>query len=156
MSLEKFLILAKKNTYANENIKKQPSSRLKSNDYEFSQITDGDNYLYHDTYFGGENFIGEEVVYKNEQPIWGMNYYGNTIDKNLSEEAMDNALRPALMLVGNDNSVLPVRGPKSFTNKNYKYSFESKGTIENFSGTEKIFKNDNLIFVLHCHGGLIK
>ena len=43
--------------------------------------------------------MGEEVVYEgdSEKPIWGMNYYGVTLDQNISEEAMDKALRPALM-----------------------------------------------------------
>ena len=47
--------------------------------------------------------MGEEVVYCNsDRPVWGMNYYGVTLDDSLGEEAMDNALRPALMKVGED------------------------------------------------------
>ena len=47
--------------------------------------------------------MGEEVVYCNDEtPIWGMNYYGITIDETLSEEAIDKALRPALMAIGQD------------------------------------------------------
>jgi len=57
--LKKFLIEAKKETYANENVKQKKSSRLKSRDYEYKK----DNMIYHDTFFGGTNFIGEEVVY---------------------------------------------------------------------------------------------
>ena len=57
--IEKFLIEAKKQTYANENAPKIDSSRLNSKDYEYKK----DNIIYHDTYFGGTNFIGEEVVY---------------------------------------------------------------------------------------------
>ena len=55
--------------------------------------------IYHDTYFGGTNFIGEEVVYIDNQTYWAMNYYGTTLDETLGEEAMDIALRPALMKV---------------------------------------------------------
>ena len=92
--LYSFLMKAKKQTYANENIKKQKSSRNGSHDYEYSS----NNMIYHDTYFGGTNFMGEEVVYEeNDTPIWGMNYYGVTLDQTLSEEAVDKALRPALM-----------------------------------------------------------
>lgn len=47
--------------------------------------------------------MGEEVVYCNDEtPIWGMNYYGITIDETLSEEAIDKALRHALMAIGQD------------------------------------------------------
>lgn len=38
------------------------------------------------------NLWDEEVVYFNEEtPIWGMNYYGITLNESLSEEAMDKA-----------------------------------------------------------------
>ena len=40
-----------------------------------------------------------------------MNYYGITIDENLSEAAVDNVLRPALMKVGEDD-IISVRGLK--------------------------------------------
>lgn len=62
--------------------------------------------IYHDTYFGGTNFIGEEVVYIDNQTYWAMNYYGTTLDESLGEENMDKALRPALMKVGEDNTVI--------------------------------------------------
>ena len=148
--LYSFLIEAKKQTYANENIKKEASSRKGSNDYEYSK----DNMTYHDTFFGGLNFIGEEVVYKDDIPVWGMNYYGTTLDEKFSEEAMDKALRPALMQVGNDD-IIPVRGPKRFINGEYEYKFEVIGNLNNFNGKETVFKNNNKIFELICHSGKI-
>lgn len=146
-----FLIEAKKQTYANENIEKVSSSRVGSHDYEYS---DG-NMTYHDTYFGGTNFMGEEVVYEqDETPIWGMNYYGVILDESLSEEAMDKALRPALMQVGSD-STIPVRGPKEYDNGEYKYIFDVTGDLTRFNGEETIYKNNHKIYVLKCHGGKI-
>ena len=59
IKIEDFLIEAKKQTYANETIEKAKSTRQNSKDYEYKK----DNMVYHDTYFGGTNFIGEEVVY---------------------------------------------------------------------------------------------
>jgi hypothetical protein len=107
--LYKFLIEAKRQTYANANVEKVNSSRKGSHDYHYQN----DKMIYHDTYFGGTKFMGEEVVYYGEDtPIWGMNYYGITIDESLSEEAMDKALRPALMMVGEDIDVIPVRAQK--------------------------------------------
>lgn len=100
MNLTDFLIKAKKQTYANEKIEKVNASRLGSNDYEYEEIINGKRMKYHDTYFGGTKFMGEEVVYLAENlPEWGMNYYGVTLDEKVSEEAMDKALRPALMKV---------------------------------------------------------
>lgn len=149
--LENFLIEAKKQTYANANVKRVTSSRLNSVDYEYKN----DNMLYHDTYFGTTNFIGEEVVYQDNKVLWAMNYHGITIDDSLSESAMDNALRPALMLVGEDD-IIPVRGPKEFINGEYKYTFEVEGDLDNFQGIETIYKNNTKIYELRCSGGLIK
>ena len=147
-----FLIEAKKQTYANGSIEKSESTRLGSKDYEYKK----GNMIYHDTYFGGTKFIGEEMVYcGTDAPKWGMNYHGVTFDMNLSEETMDKALRPALMQVGNDKDILPVRGPKKFENDGYVYTFNSEGTIENFIGVEEIYKDNKLIYRLECHGGYI-
>lgn len=147
-----FLIEAKKSTYANGTAEKIESSRLDSKDYEYKK----DNMLYHDTYFGGTNFIGEEVVYIDNKIYWAMNYYGVTLDENLGEEAMDNALRPALMQVGVSENIIPVRGPREYKNGDFKYTFEVSGDLTNFSGIETIYKNDKKIYELKCNGGLIK
>lgn len=149
--LENFLIEAKKQTYANASVEHTASSRLNSVDYEYKN----DNMLYHDTYFGTTNFIGEEVVYQDNKVLWAMNYHGITIDDSLLESAMDNALRPALMLVGEDD-IIPVRGPKEFVNGAYKYNFKVEGDLDNFEGIETIYKNNTKIYELRCSGGLIK
>lgn len=152
-----FLVYAKLNTYANSNAEKINSSRAGSKDYHFEEIIEGEKMTYHDTYFGGTRFMGEEVVYRStNSPKWGMNYYGITLDESLSEEAMDKALRPALMKVGEDSSVLPVRGPSKLENQGYTYTFKSIGTIENFTGIEEIYKEGKLIYQLKCHGGMIE
>lgn len=151
-NIKEFLIEAKKQTYANEKVEKVSSSRYESKDYEYKK----DNMIYHDTYFGGTNFIGEEVVYLDDKIYWAMNYYGVNLDETLGEEAMDSALRPALMLVGEDNNVIPVRGPKEFINGEYKYTFEVDGNLDYFCGIEIIYKNDKKIYELRCNGGLIK
>lgn len=150
-SFYQFLIEAKKQTYANEQGKKCNSTRNGSHDYEYSC----EGFTYHDTYFGGVDFMGEEIVYLKDTPIWGMNYYGITLDPTFSEEAIDKALRPALMQVGKDN-ILPVRGPKEFINGEYKYTFEVTGELNWFEGEEIIYKNNHKVYCLKCHGGKIK
>lgn len=149
--IKEFLIEAKKQTYANENVERAKSSRLHSKDYEYKK----ENMIYHDTYFGGTNFIGEEVVYVDNEVYWAMNYYGVTLDDTLGEEAMDKALRPALMMVGKDD-IIPVRGPKEFNNGEYQYTFDVKGDLNDFNGVETIYKNNVKIYELRCNGGLIR
>ncbi len=151
MNLNEFLIEAKKQTYANASGEKIASTRLNSKDYEYKK----DNYIYHDTYFGGTKFLGEEVVYIDNNIYWGMNYHGITMDESLGEKAMDNALRPALMLVGTDDTI-PVRGPKEYINGEYKYTLDVDGNLDDFNGIETIYKNDKIIYQLRCSGGLIK
>lgn len=152
IDLHNFLIEAKKETYANENVEKVKSTRRGSHDYEYTK----DNWTYHDTYFGGTDFQGQEVVYQQEDtPIWGMIYYGRTLDESLSEEAMDKALRPALMQVGQDD-VIPVRGPKEFENQGYQYTFKVTGDLTNFEGEETIEKEGNKVYTLKCRGGIIR
>lgn len=151
--LYEFLIEAKKQTYANASVEKVNPSRKGSYDYHHKN----DKMIYHDTYFGGTKFMGEEVVYYGDDtPIWGMNYYGITIDELLSEEAMDKVLRPALMMVGEDTDVIPVRGPKNYQNGEYEYNFSVSGNLENFEGIETIHKGKTKIYELKCHGGIIK
>lgn len=152
IDLHNFLIEAKKETYANENVEKVKSTRRGSHDYEYTK----DNWTYHDTYFGGTDFQGQEVVYRQDDtPIWGMIYYGKTLDESLNEEAMDKALRPALMQVGQDD-VIPVRGPKEFENQGYQYTFKVTGDLTSFEGEETIEKEGNKVYTLKCHGGIIR
>jgi len=148
--LEAFLKEANSNTYANENVKKTSSLRPGSIDYHFEK---GD-LIYHDTYFGATKFIGEEIVYKNGNPAWGMNYYGFTVSNEISEGLFDAILRPALMSGSGDN--IPVRGPKEFINGEWKYTFNADGDLENFTGIEEISKNGKVVCRLHCHGGFIE
>jgi hypothetical protein len=81
-SLTKFLSAANKATYANKNAPKVTSSRLKSEDYHFEK----DGLIYHDTYFGARDFIGAEIIYKDQEPVWGANYFGFVLDENVNEK----------------------------------------------------------------------
>lgn len=147
--LKKFLKAANKATYANKNATKSSSLRPSSEDYHFEQ----DNLVFHDTYFGSRDFIGEEMVYKNGKPIWGMNYCGFVTNPEISTEEAYSILRPALMQEYDD--ILPVRGPKEFVLENNKYTNKIEGTLDRFLGEENIYINDELVYRCWYHGGLI-
>lgn len=148
--LEVFLREANLNTYANENVKKASPLRPGSSDYHFEK----DDLTFHDTYFGATKFIGEEIVYRNGKPAWGMNYYGFTLNSKISESLFDAILRPALMSGSGDN--IPVRGPKEFISREWRYTFKAEGDLANFTGLEEIHKNDEVVCRLYCHGGFIE
>ena len=40
-------------------------------------------FAYLDSYFGGSDFLGEEVVYYQSAPTWAMNYYGRILEPTL-------------------------------------------------------------------------
>jgi len=148
--LTEFLNAANKATYANKEAAKSASLRPSSEDYHFEQ---GD-LVYHDTYFGARDFIGEEIVYKAEKLVWGMNYYGHVLSPNVSTKDAYTILRPALMQEYDD--ILSVRGPKEFVLENSKYTNKVEGTLDRFFGEENIYLDGELIYRCWYHGGSIE
>ena len=147
--LAKFLDEASKNTYANPLAPKTGSTRDKSEDYHY----DNGEYAYHDTYFGGRNFMGEEIIYKDQKPIWGANYYGFVTSDEMGTNEIYNFLRKALM--EDSGSVIPVRGPVRFENDNWLYEFAADGRLDCFTGEERIKFNGKEVYKCYLHGGLI-
>ena len=149
--LSEFLKKAKKYTYVSEDAKKVASQRPSSKDYEYR---DGP-WTYHDTYFGGIHFIGEEIVYNDNKPLWGMNYNGYVTDATVSEAEIDKSLRGALKQLDYAD-IIPVRGPKNYKIDNYEYRNIVRGTLDRFEGREEVFKDNKSIYYAVFHGGLIK
>lgn len=148
--LAKFLNEANKHSYANKEEKKTVPSRLNSEDYHFEK----DNLIYHDTYFGTRDFIGEEIVYKNEKPVWGANYFGFIIDDEADEKDIYDFLQKALMQ--EYDNIIPVRGPKEFLNGNWLYCFSTSGSLENFVGQEEISLKNKIVYICRISGGFIR
>jgi transcriptional regulator with XRE-family HTH domain len=139
-----FLCRAKRETYA-ANGTKIASSRPSSYDYQY---TEGDC-TYQDSYFGGEKFIGEEVLYHKEIPVFSMNYCGRTLDESFSGAF----LKEVLLLVPKD---YPFRGPFVHQNGDYSYHCIVSGDVEWFQGYEEIFFLNNKVFECNFHGGIIQ
>jgi hypothetical protein len=148
--ISNFLKEANKSTYANKDASKAASTRLRSDDYHFEN---GD-LIYHDTYFGSRDFIGEEVVYKKEVPIWGANYYGYIFSETTNEKELYGFLRKALMQEYADT--IPVRGPEEFVSGEWKYMNKVEGGLERFTGVEEILRSGELLYRCNYHGGLIR
>lgn len=147
--LSRFLDEAHRNTYANKDAPKAASTRDKSEDYHFAQ---GD-LVYHDTYFGDGDFIGEEIVYKIGAPIWGMNYYGYLKSQNVPEKDVYDFLRESLMRYHAD--AVPVRGPSRHHVGAWEYANVTDGNLDRFSGTETISLSGTMVYKCWYHGGLI-
>lgn len=141
----KFLIKAKKNTYAGNSLEEQVSSRPNSHDLIYEE----GNLKYIDTYLGGERFIGEEAVFINNEAVWGMNYNGIEINDKFSSIF----LKQALSMVNED---MPYRGQSKFQDGDYTYICEINGSFEYFSGKEIIYFQDEKCFECCFSGGIIK
>lgn len=139
-----FLIRAKQATYAGKGAE-TASSRVKSHDLIYRE---GD-YMYYDTYLGGDKFAGEEALWISEDPYWSMNYVGRVIGENFSGDF----LKEALLRVPEDK---PFRGPSEYTNGDYSYKCDIDGDYEWFQGYETISYKGAVIYECYFHGGLIK
>ena len=148
--LVNFLNEANKSTYANKDAPKASPSRLKSEDYHFEK----DSLIYHDTYFGSRDFVGEEVVYKDNEPVWGLNYYGFILSETTNEKELYGFLREALMQEYSD--IIPVRGPKNYQSNDWEYNNSADGELDRFTGTEEIYRAGVLVYKCHYHGGFVE
>jgi len=147
--LTSFLNEANKHTYASKDAAKAASLRPSSQDYHYEK----GNLAYHDTYFGARDFIGEEVVYKDEIPVWALNYYGFVLTSDVSEKDVYAVLRRALMQEYDD--IIPVRGPRDYRDGEYAYTNTAEGDLGRFFGTEEIYQKGDAVYRCLYHGGFI-
>ncbi len=140
----KFLIRAKKATYAGKGAGTAPS-RPASHDLRY----DEGPLAYIDTYLGGELFAGEEAIWKDGIPFWSMNYIGRVVAEGLSGDF----LKEAMLLVPEDK---PFRGPERYESGDYTYTCTVDGDTDWFSGREEIFFKGVLVYECLYHGGAVK
>ncbi|MFC1733935.1 DUF5680 domain-containing protein [candidate division KSB1 bacterium] len=145
--LKKFILEASRATYASgdESIKDKQPDESTTIRYESGA------YRFHDNYFGGEPYGGREVVSFDNKPIWMMVYYGLVHENNKIEDVY-----PFLMeSLSNATQEMPYRGPESYENDSFRYENKFTGTMEHFSGTEKIYKDDTCVYEASYIGGLV-
>jgi hypothetical protein len=143
-ALVDFLIKAKQATYAGKGAE-TASSRVRSHDLIYRE----GEYMYYDTYLGGDKFAGEEALWISEIPYWSMNYVGRVTGENFSGDF----LKEALLRVPEDK---PFRGPAEYSNGDYSYQCRIDGDYEWFQGKETISYKGSQIYECYFHGGLIK
>lgn len=139
-----FRLEANRNTYAGFS-NEVSSTRLDSHDFRFEK----GEWTYHDSYVGGEQFAGEEAVWKSGKAVWAMNYCGRVLDQRFSGNFLKAALRAADMK-------LPFRGPEFFQDGEYIYKTSVSGGIEWFQGFEEIFCGGDKVYECFYHGGICK
>jgi len=144
--LARFIVSAKKNTYAGKGEGRRGTDNSKNLQYE-----DGD-YVYGDRYFGSARFGGEEVVWLKGEPVWLMNYYGGVENKAADSEKVFVFLRKALLQVSPEK---PFRGPPFFRDGDFEYTNSSIGDVARFKGTERVTLRGEIIHTLEYTGGIL-
>jgi len=147
--LNAFIVRAKAKTYVGGG-EHSTSSRLGSHDLRFIE---GD-WTYLDSYFGGSDFIGEEVVYFAGQPVWAMNYYGRIIQNDLLTAAQaGDMIKTSLSNLYKQGRFL---GGFEYTENDLTYLDASEGDADHFQGRETIKRGPEIAYELLYHGGMIR
>jgi len=126
-----FIAKAHRNTYAApKEVQKKHRCKVPiqdgHKDYEF---IDGD-FRYRDSYAGSSWAPGREVVFFKGNPIWCMAYQGHH-NQNFDDAFFQERVFPFLKraLINFDNS-MPFRGPREYSEGDFKYTFEMDGEYE--------------------------
>lgn len=170
--LKNFIVRAKRATYAS-GLAPAGGERKASRNFPF---TEG-KFSYLDSSYGGLQFLGQEVVWEGDEPIWGMNYWGEALDTDVGRtlgrsDASDVAtggglegglfdlmafLKEALLLVTEDS---PYRGPSKHRRRYGEveavYRCNVTGDISGFEGDEAIVVEGRAVYHLFFHGGRIR
>ncbi len=142
--LKVFITEARKNTYAGDGKRTENPFLASSVQLEYKK----GEYFYRDIYFGGEkNFVGQEVVYQSDKPVWSMVYCGSA-----EPPEVTGFLKKSLL---NLSEKCRFGGKCEFEENDLKYKDEGEGTIERFDGEEKIFIKEKNVYKLKYQGGLI-
>ena len=121
------------------------SSRPASHDFRY----ENGKYVYHDTYVGGEEFAGEEAIWKEGQAVYAMNYMGRVLSDGFSGNFLKEALRAA-------DKKMPYRGPELYQSGEYTYRCKVTGDFAWFQGYEEIYQGDIKVYECVFHGGSLR
>lgn len=150
--LTEFLAAANRAGYAsgpNQSWQKQP-------DGSTTIVFEKGPWLFQDNYFGGEPFGGREVIFRNQQPVFLMVYYGCLSQADLPAETVYAFLRRALQAFPADH---PFRGPsfwlEAVDGEEFRYENRWQGEIDDFFGEERILLGGREVYAARYGGGLI-
>jgi hypothetical protein len=145
MEIEDFLVQAKRRTYGSST-----SEPKQLDDSSKEYLVEIEEYVYRDRHFGGNPFIGEEVVYREGTPVWSMNYYGKATQRDSNE-----VFSFLVKALGKVEKKKPYRGPEKYAEGPWLYRYLSRGNVNSFWGEEEILYDGIKVYWLRFHGGEI-
>jgi hypothetical protein len=147
--LERFIARAKHATYVGGGKKLLPY-RLGSRDLQY----DEGEWVYHDSYLGESNFIGQELVYYRHEPIWGMNYFGYILKPDrITAAQAGQVIMASLGRLYQEGRFL---GGFAHVVDRFRYVDTNDGDVRRFTGKEHIDEDDQVVYELVYHGGEIR
>lgn len=147
--LTAIIVAAKAATYVGDGIKVS-ASRTGAHDLSWQS---GD-WRYLDSYFGGTDFLGQEVLWRRSEPVWAMNYYGYIKRPDLIDGQRAGAtIRSALSAMYREGRFL---GGFDWTGPHGRYLDRSEGGTGQFRGREVILVDSVEAYALDYFGGLVK
>lgn len=141
-----FLVYARQNTYAS-GMKAEVISGAKS------YVIKKDNLEYRDAYIDQEYiFQGQEILFKDEKPIWSMSYRG------AAEVGVDTGKIFGVLQKFIKEYSDVVRFGENFQKEDgeFNYKCNASGDVFEFNGREEIYQNDKLVHWMNYFGGEIK
>lgn len=147
--LTAIIVRAKAATYVGGGKKVRPS-RPGSHDLCWSE---GD-WHYLDSYFGGTDFLGQELLRRGVEPVWAMNYYGYVLRGDLIDaERAGATIKAALSALYAEGRFL---GGFEWEGEFGRYVDRSEGGIGQFRGREVILVEGVEAYALDYFGGLVR
>jgi hypothetical protein len=148
-ALAGFLVKAKYEGYASGD---QSRIRKLGDDGLEATFAEG-QFSYRDRWYGETAFSGEEIVHCQGKPVWSMNFYGATSKGVQIPVEFPKFHKSALRRV---TAASPFRGPQFYQEGELVYVNDVTGSIQEFSGVERVLFRGREIFRLVYHGGLLQ
>lgn len=147
--LNAIIVRAKATTYVGGGDRTKPS-RPGAHDLAWSE----GEWRYLDSYFGGTDFLGQEVLWRAYEPVWAMNYYGAVRRRDLIDaERAGQTIKAALSAMYGEGRFL---GGFDWSGPFGRYVDRSEGGVASFRGREVIEVEGVEAYVLDYFGGLVK
>jgi len=147
--LNAVIVRAKAATYVGGGVK-ATASRPGSHDLGWSE----GEWRYLDSYFGGTDFLGQEVLLRGAEPVWAMNYYGYVLRPDLIDAVKaGETIKGALSALYGEGRFL---GGFDWTGPYGRYVDRSEGSAAQFRGREVILVGGVEAYALDYFGGLVK
>ncbi|MFD1745198.1 DUF5680 domain-containing protein [Rhizobium helianthi] len=113
------------------------------------------DWRYLDSYFGGTDFIGQEVIWHLGKPVWAMNYYGYVLRPDLIDaQRAGQTIKSALSSLYTHHQRF--LGGFEWHGPHGAYIDTNSGDAARFSGRETISVEGQTAYALDYCGGLIK